>query len=119
MYKECLDTSPHARIVPEEQAIDHYHYDMAQNIIIAATWEEEEQDEVHGKTSQDPYNQGNPIRTSPTENEVQKEPHEVSATDTPTIPTLPENDKSSKRSAHNTIPPEYYTYLYIFNEREN
>jgi hypothetical protein len=28
---------------------------MAQNAIIAATWEEEEQDEVHRKTTQDPY----------------------------------------------------------------
>jgi hypothetical protein len=27
--RECLDTSPHARTVPEEQAIDCYHYDIA------------------------------------------------------------------------------------------
>jgi hypothetical protein len=40
--RECLDTSPHARTVPEEQAIDRYHRDMARNAIIAATWEEEE-----------------------------------------------------------------------------
>jgi hypothetical protein len=40
--RECLDTSPHARTVPEEQAIDHYHRDMARNAIIATTWEEEE-----------------------------------------------------------------------------
>jgi hypothetical protein len=78
---------------------------MAWNTIIVTTWEEEEPDKVHGKTTQDSCDQGNPIRTSPTENEVQKEPHEVSSTDTLTIPTLPENDKSSKRSAHDIIPP--------------
>jgi hypothetical protein len=117
--RECLDTSPHARTVPEEEAIDRYHHDMARNAIIATTWEEEEQDEVHGKTTQDPCDQNDPIRTSPTENEVQKEPHEVSSTDTPTTPTSPENDKSSKRSARDTIPPEYHGYLHIFNEREN
>jgi hypothetical protein len=92
---------------------------MARNAIIAATWEEEEQDQVHGKTTQDPCNQNDPIRTSPTKNEVQKEPHEVSSTDTPTIPTSPENHKSSKRSACDTIPPEYHAYLDVFNEREN
>jgi hypothetical protein len=43
----------------------------------------------------------------------------VSSTDTLTIPTSPENDKSSKRSTHNTISPEYHTYLHVFNEREN
>jgi hypothetical protein len=117
--RQCLDTSPHARTVPEEQAIDRYHHDMAPNAIIAATWEEEEQDEVHGKTTQDPCDQNDAIRTSPTENEVQKEPHKVSSTDTPTTPTSPENDKSSKRSAHDTIPPEYYAYLHIFNKRES
>jgi hypothetical protein len=42
--RECLGTSPHTRTVPEEQAIDHYHYNIAQNTIIAITWEEEEQD---------------------------------------------------------------------------
>jgi hypothetical protein len=117
--RECLDTSPHARTVPEEQAINRYYRDMARNAIIAVTWEEEEQDEVHGKTTQDPCDQNDPIRTSPTENEVQKEPHKVPSTDTPTTPTLPENDKSSKRSARDTIPPEYHAYLHIFNEREN
>jgi hypothetical protein len=35
--RECLDTSPHARTVPEEQAINRYHRDMARNAIIAAT----------------------------------------------------------------------------------
>jgi hypothetical protein len=117
--RECLDTSPHARTVLEEQAIDRYHGDMALNTIIAATWEEEEQDEVHGKTTQDPCDQNDPIQTSPTENGVQKEPHEVSSTDTPTTPASPENDKSSKRSARDTIPPEYQAYLHVFNEREN
>jgi hypothetical protein len=117
--REYLDSSPHARTVPEEQAIDCYHCDMAWNAIIATTWEEEEQDKVYGKTTQDPYDQNNPIQTSPTENEVQKEPHEVSSTDTLTTPTSPDNNKLSKRSAHNIIPPEYHTYLHIFNEREN
>jgi hypothetical protein len=59
--KECLDTSPHARTVPEEQAIDCYYCDIAQNTIITATWEEEEQDEVYGNTTQNPYDQNNPI----------------------------------------------------------
>jgi hypothetical protein len=59
--RECLDTSPHARTVPEEQAIDRYHRDIAWNAIIATTWEEEEQDEVHGKTTQDPCDQNDPI----------------------------------------------------------
>jgi hypothetical protein len=113
--RECLDTSPHARTVPEEQAIDRYHHDMAQNAIIATTWEEEEQDEVYGKTTQDLCDQNDTIQTSPTENEVQKEPYEVSSTDTLTIPTLPENDKLSKRSTHDTMPPEYHAYLHIFN----
>jgi hypothetical protein len=40
--KECLDTSPHARTVLEEQAIDRYYCDIAWNTIIATTWEEEE-----------------------------------------------------------------------------
>jgi predicted aspartyl protease len=40
--KECLDTSPHAKMVPEEQAIHCYYWDMARNTIIATTWEEGE-----------------------------------------------------------------------------
>jgi hypothetical protein len=29
--KECLDTSPHAKTIPEEKAIDRYHLDLAQD----------------------------------------------------------------------------------------
>jgi hypothetical protein len=27
--KECLDTSPHAKTIPEEKAINRYHLDLA------------------------------------------------------------------------------------------
>jgi hypothetical protein len=27
--KECLDTSPHAKTIPEEKAIDRYYLDLA------------------------------------------------------------------------------------------
>jgi predicted aspartyl protease len=36
--KECLDTSPHAKTIPQEKAIDRYHLDLAQD----TTFDDEE-----------------------------------------------------------------------------
>jgi hypothetical protein len=53
------------------------------------------------------------------ENKIHNEVHEVLSTDMLTKTTLPENNKSSKMSAHDIIPPEYHNYLHVINEKES
>jgi hypothetical protein len=46
--KECLDTSPHAKTIPEEKAINRYHLDLAQDTTFDNEENSEDEEEPEG-----------------------------------------------------------------------
>jgi hypothetical protein len=46
--KECLDTSPHAKTIPEEKAIDRYHLDLAQDTTFDDEQNSKDEEEPEG-----------------------------------------------------------------------
>jgi predicted aspartyl protease len=76
--KECLDTSPHAKTIPEEKAIDQYHLDLAQDTTFDDEENSKDEEEPEGilkewalypdHESDSSGDQDNPLEETDTEN---------------------------------------------------
>jgi hypothetical protein len=128
--KECLDTSAHAKTIPEEKAIDRYHLDLAQDTTLddeENSKDEEEPEGILKEWAQYPDHesdsigdQDNPLEETDTENppmhQQPTEPemeHQAASIETPRKITAPKKPKPG-----DIVPPEYHEYLPVFEEKE-
>jgi hypothetical protein len=127
--KECLDTSPHAKTIPEEKAINRYHLDLA----LDTTFDNEENSEdkgepagilkewalYHDHKSDSSGDQDNPpeetdtetppIHQQPTEPEMEYQAVSIEMPRKITTPKKPE--------LRDIILLEYHEYLLVFEEK--
>jgi hypothetical protein len=128
--KECLDTSPHAKTILEEKAIDRYHLDLAQDTTFNDEENSKDDEEAKGilkewalypdHKSDSSSDQDNPLEETDTENPpIYQQPTEpkmefqVASIEMPRKITTPKEPKPG-----DIVPLEYYEYLPVFEEKE-
>jgi hypothetical protein len=128
--KECLDTSPHTKTIPEEKAIDRYYLDLAQDTTFDAEKNSKDEEEPEGilkewalypdHESDSRGDQDNPLEETDTENlPIHQQPtepdleYQVVSIETPRKITAPKEPKLG-----DIVPPEYHEYLLVFEEKE-
>jgi hypothetical protein len=127
--KECLDTSPHAKTIAEEKAIDRYHLDLAQDTTFDNEENSEDEEEPEGilkewalypdHESDSSGDQDNPLEeTDPQTPPIHQQPtgpemeYQAASIEMPRKITAPK-----KPELRNIIPPEYHEYLPVFEEK--
>jgi hypothetical protein len=127
--KECLDTSPHAKTIPEEKAIDRYHLDLAQDTTFDNEENSKDEEEPEGilkewalypdHESDSSGDQDNPLEETDTETPtIYQQPtepemeYQAASIETPRKITAPK-----KPELRDIVLPEYHEYLPVFEEK--
>jgi hypothetical protein len=128
--KECLDTSPHAKTIPEEKAIDRYHLDLAQDTTFDDEENSKDEEEPEGilkewalypdHESDSIGDQDNPLEETDTENPpIHQQPTEPEMEyQAASIETLRKTTAPKEPKPGDIVPPEYHEYLLVFEEKE-
>jgi hypothetical protein len=127
--KECLDTSPYVKIIPEEKAINWYHLDLAQDTTFDNEENSEDEEEPEGilkewalypdYESDSSSDQDNPLEETDTETPpIHQQPTEPEMEyQAASIETLRKITAPKKPELRDIMPLEYHEYLLVFEEK--
>jgi hypothetical protein len=127
--KECLDTSPYTKTIPEEKAINRYYLDLAQDTTFDNEENSKDKEEPEGilkewalypdYESDSSGDQDNPLEETDTKNlPIYQQPTESEIEyQAVSIETLRKITTPKKPELGDIILPEYHEYLLVFKEK--
>jgi hypothetical protein len=127
--KECLDTSPHAKTILEEKAINRYYLDLAQDTTFDNEENSKDEEEPKGilkewavypdHESDSSGDQDNPLEETDTKTlPIHQQPTEPEMEDQVVSIEMPRKITALKKpELRDIVPPEYHKYLPVFEEK--